>query len=201
MKVLRKLHNYLTPFVFIVGAMAVDSFQPTNAVNFGETNIQEENVAIIATPYRHGYTLMLVEQIPHKRRCWSEHGSNPVVIDPLLLEFDFTRVCKRSTDSNGYSIRLDGKDLGMDYLIDIVEEGGELHLVGIHRDPKVPRLYIGKTHGIVEGSLKIFLNKGWQLTKRTYQGQQTEHFYLSGNSVAMNSTQEYNCPAVVGATK
>ncbi|MDJ0681359.1 MAG: DUF3747 domain-containing protein [Xenococcaceae cyanobacterium MO_167.B52] len=194
MKVLQKL----TPLVAVVSAISLTSFQPINAVNFGEKNIEEDNVAIIATPFRHGYTLMLVEQIPDQRRCWSEYGSNPVVIDPLLLEFDFTYVCKRSTDSNGYSIRLDQEDIGMDYLIDIVEEDGELHLVGIHRNPKVPRLYIGKTNGITEGSLKIFLNKGWQLTKRTYQGIETEHFYLSGSSVAINSTEATNCPAVVG---
>lgn len=201
MKLLREFHTFLTPLVVTVTAIAIGSFQPTNAVNFGEKNIDEDRVAIIATPYRHGHNLMIVEQIPYQRQCWSEHGSNPVTIDPLLLNFDFTSACNRSTDSNGYSIRLDGEDLGMDYLIDVVEQEGELHLVGIHRDPKVPRLYIGKTNGITEGSLKISLNKGWQLTKRTYQGQEVGHFYLSGSSVAMNSTKEATCPAIVGATK
>ena len=192
MKVLQKL----TPLIAMVGAIGFGSFQSINAVDFGEKNIQEDNIAIIATPYRHGYNLMIVEQIPDRRQCWSEYGDNPVAIAPLLLEFDFTYMCKRSTDSNGYSIRLDREDMGMDYLIDIVEEDGELHLVGMHRDRDV-----GKTNGITEGSLKIFLNKGWQLTKRTYQGIETEHFYLSGSSIAINSTQETNCPAVVGTNK
>lgn len=197
-----KILGKLTSLIAMVSAISLGSFQPINAVDFDEQNVQEDDVAVIATPYRHGYTLMIVEQIPGERRCWSEHGSNPVAIAPLLLEFDFTYVCKRSTDSNGYSIRLDDEDLGMDYLLDIVEEAGELHLIGIHRDPKIPKLYIGKTNGVTEeGSLKIFLNKGWQLTKRTYLGKETGHFYLSGNSVTISSTQNTESPAVVGTSK
>jgi hypothetical protein len=53
-----------------------------------------------------------LEQIPGKQKCWSESGSNPVMIDPLLLNFDFTGICRRATDSNGYSIRLDGRISG-----------------------------------------------------------------------------------------
>ena len=152
------------------------------AVSFDEQEVDQSQFIAVAAPYRHGYNLMIVEQIPGQRKCWSENGVNPVFVDPLLLNFDFTDACKRSVDSNGYSVRLDGQDYGMDYLLNIVENNGQLQLVATHRDSDKPDLVIGTTRGQGSGSLKIFLNPGWRLTKRTYQDTKTEHVYLSGNS-------------------
>src|SRR6056297_3510108 len=79
---------------------------PANASTFEEQTIQQNNVVAIARPYGQGkYDLLIIEQIPDKRACWTESGSNPVLVDPLLLNFDFTGICRRATDSNGYSIR------------------------------------------------------------------------------------------------
>lgn len=160
--------------------------RPTQAVSFEETTVDQRDFVVVAAPYRHGYNLMILEQIPGQRKCWSESSANPVFIDPLLLNFDFTNACKRSVDSNGYSLRLDGQDYGMDYLLNIVESNGELQLVATSRDSKQPNILIGNTQGMGKGSLKIFLNSGWRLTKRTYEGTTTEHVYLSGNSIAQN---------------
>ena len=160
--------------------------QPTQAVSFEEQSVDQRDFVVVAAPYRHGYNLMILEQIPNQRKCWSESGVNPVFVDPLLLNFDFTGACKRSVDSNGYSRRLNGQDYGMDYLLNIVEKNGELQLVATSRDSNKPDILIGKTNGIGTGSLKIFLNPGWRLTKRTYEGTTTQHVYLSGNSIAQN---------------
>ena len=164
------------------------SCRPIQAVSFEETEVDQSDFVVVAAPYRHGYNLMIVEQMPGERKCWSENGVNPVFVDPLLLNFDFTDACKRSVDSNGYSVRLDGQDYGMDYLLNIVEKNGELELVATHRDADKPDIVIGKTNGTGGGSLKIFLNPGWRLTKRTYEGTTTEHVYLSGNSAAQNQS-------------
>lgn len=173
--------------------------QPTQAVSFGEREVNQDDFVVVAAPYRHGYNLMIVEQMPGERQCWSENGVEPVFVDPLLLNFDFTYDCKRSVDSNGYSVRLDGQDYGMDYLVNIVEKEGELQLVATHRDSDRPDIVIGSTRGIGSGSLKIFLNPGWRLTKRTYEGTTTEHLYLSGNSTVQNqSGQKCN---VVGSAE
>lgn len=160
--------------------------RPTQAVSFEETTVDQRDFVVVAAPYRHGYNLMILEQISGQRKCWSESGENPVFIDPLLLNFDFTDACKRSVDSNGYSLRLDGQDYGMDYLLSIIENNGELQLVATSRDPKQANILIGNTQGMGKGSLKIFLNPGWRLTKRTYEGTTTGHVYLSGNSIAHN---------------
>ena len=178
----------LSPMLqLFVAVAAIANFIPTKAVravSFGEREVDSSKFAVVAAPYHHGHNLMIVEQIPGKKQCWEETGANPTVIDPLLLNFDFSNACKRSADSNSYSIRLDGKDYGMDYLLDVVEKDGELNLVGTHRDPEKPQLVIGKTHGITDGSLKIHLNPGWRLTKRTYEDKTTEHIYLSYTSSA-----------------
>ena len=158
--------------------------RPTQAVSFGEKEVNQNDFIVVAAPYRHGYNLMIVEQLPGARQCWSENGTNPVFVAPLLLNFDFTNDCKRSVDSNGYSVRLDGRDYGMDYLVNIVEAGGELQLVASSRDSETDDIVIGSTRGMGSGSLKIFLNPGWRLTKRTYEGTTTEHLYLSGDSTA-----------------
>ncbi|MDJ0533708.1 MAG: DUF3747 domain-containing protein [Xenococcaceae cyanobacterium MO_207.B15] len=172
-----------------VTTTAITSLAPcgiTQASSFGEQEVYGEDFVVVATPYRHGYNLMIIEQIPGQRKCWNEIGANPTIVDPLLTNFDFTRACRRSFDSNGYSIRLEGRDLGMDYLTNIVEKNGELHLIGIPRDPSLPKLRIGRTYGLSSGSLKIILNPSWRLTRRTYGRKVTQHIYLSKNSGLAN---------------
>ncbi|MGL6344379.1 MAG: DUF3747 domain-containing protein, partial [Waterburya sp.] len=44
----------------------------------------------------------------------------------------------------------------------------------------------GRTHGLSSGSLKIILDPQWQLTKRIYNGNATNHIYLSNTSKPEN---------------
>jgi hypothetical protein len=104
----------------------------------------------------------------------------PVMVDPLLLNYDFTGICRRSTDSNGYSVRLDGEDYGLEYLLRIVPRGNELVLVATSRTGKAPELIIGSTQGLQAGFMKIILKPGWQFTKRTFNNKVLGHFYFSG---------------------
>jgi hypothetical protein len=175
------------------------TFNPAKAISFGEKEVEKDRFVVVAAPYHHGYNLLLIEQIPGKQKCWGENGLNPVKVNPLLLNFDFTGSCKRSTDSNNYSLRIDGKDYGLDYLFNIVKKDGELHLVATPRNPNQPEIFIGRTYGMSQGSLKIFLNPGWRLTKRTYEGETVEHIYLSGNLVAIQKSSENN--SLVGSAK
>ena len=162
-------------------------YRTVQASSFGEQEVNRERFAVIAAPYRHGYNLVVVEQIPGQKQCWSETGTSPTVVEPLFLNFDFTNACKRHADSNNYSIRFNGRDYGMDYLTDIVEQDGELHLIGIPRDSTKPQIHLGRTYGLSSGSLKITLDPQWRLTKRTYGGDTTDHIYLSGNSEQLES--------------
>ena len=159
-----------------------------NAETFEEKEISQDQIIAIAAPYRHGYNLVVIEQIPGKARCWAEQGMSPVAVNPLLMNFDFTNHCNRATDSNGYSIRMGGEERGSDYLLEIVEKNNELVLIGTQRDPNQLPIVIGRTHGKSEGVAKIFLNPGWHFTKRSYQGKELSHFYFS-DSAANVATQ------------
>ncbi|MGK7881516.1 MAG: DUF3747 domain-containing protein [Crocosphaera sp.] len=159
---------------------------PVKASTFSETALDQSKVIAVARPYGEGkYDLLVIEQIPDKRDCWAENGANPVLIEPLLLNFDFTGICRRSTDSNGYSIRLDGNDLGLDYLLRVVPRGGELVLVGTPRSAGYTEIVLGSTKGMAQGFMKINLYPGWQFTKRTYKDKVLGHFYFSGSQAAI----------------
>ena len=163
----------------------------TRAEMFSEQEVEQSNVIAVAEPLGEtGYNLLVIEQIPGGQQCWRESGEKPTTVEPLLLNFDFTKSCRRSTDSNGYSIRIDGKDYGLDYLLRIVERNGELQLVGTPRSDRQQQhkeVIVGRTYGVSDGFLKIVLNPGWHFTKRTYQGKTLGHVYLAGSSSAINS--------------
>lgn len=154
---------------------------PAKASQFTESLLDQTQVIAIARPYGdRKYDLLVIEQIPKKKQCWAEIGSMPVMVDPLLLNYDFTGICRRSTDSNGYSVRLDGEDYGLEYLLRVVPRGNELVLVGTSRSGKAPELILGSTQGLQAGFMKIILKPGWQFTKRTFNNKVLGHFYFSG---------------------
>ena len=115
----------------------------------------------------------------------------------LLLNFDHTNSCRRITDTNGYTLRLNGQDERVAHVVKIVENAGELQLVAFHKDPYQPNLVIGRTNGLSSGAMKITLNPGWQITKQVYQGQVLDRVFLSGDSTV---AQNYFQPGVSSST-
>jgi len=182
----RYLFGKIAAFSLTIWTALVPLSGPLGATDFGEREMTQSQFVAIARPYgQNKYDLLILYQIPGQRPCWSEKGEKPTTIDPLLLNFDFTGICERSTDSNGYSIRIDHQDYGLDYLLRIVERNGELLLIGTPRQAKGHgERIIGRTYGLTSGLLKISLNPGWQFSKRTYQGQVLNHVYLTGDSQA-----------------
>ncbi len=164
---------------------AVAPFTPSVAAPlFGQKEVDQNKFVAIAAPFgRDNHQLLVLEQVSNQRSCWEESGSTPAVVDPLLTTFDFTGICGRSTDSNGYSIRVDGEDLGLQYSLRVIEREGDLKLVGRpFRLGSGSELEIGSAKGTADGFVKLNLNPGWQFAKRTYEGQTLGHVYLSYNS-------------------
>ena len=160
----------------------------------GEEQIDQNQVVAVAVPGGRFYNLVVVEQIPGQQDCWEENGSQPTVIDPLWTTFDFTGSCRRAADSNGYSVRLDGQDTSQDYSLDVVETGDEVQLVAVSRADR-SRTVVGKTFGKKEGEfLKIYLNPGWEFTKKTFDGKTLGHFHFSGDTAAIAAAGD-NPPA------
>lgn len=182
-----KIPQWLSVTVLATASLfSVGAFHPTTASTFDNVEVNPDNFIAVAAPFGDNkYQLLIIEQIANRQACWSESGNNPVTVEPLLLNFDFTGICGRSTDSNGYSIRMNGQDLGLDYLLRIVQRNGELVLVGTNiRDRSAPEVEIGRTNGLSSGFDKIFLNPGWRFTRRTYQGKALGHIYLTNDSDA-----------------
>jgi len=152
---------------------------------FGQQDIPQQNrLVAVAAPVDGGssHKLVIFEQIRNDRACWSESGSNPTIVNPLLLTFDFTGICSRSIDSNGYSIRMAGEDLGLTYSLSIVRSGNDLVLVGknpIRRSD--PVVEIGRAYGLTTDYAKLVLHPGWRFTRRTYNGQTLGHIYLTND--------------------
>jgi hypothetical protein len=176
------------PLLAMVVGAALAPLTPLSASTFTETAIDQTEVIAVARPYgveTTKYDLLVIEQIPGKNKCWNVTPGAPAMVDPLLLNFDFTGHCRRATDSNGYSIRIDGQDYGLDYLLRLVPRGNELVLVATSRNGRGPELVVGSTKGIGAGFMQVQLNPGWQFTKRTYEGQVLGHYYISGTQAAI----------------
>ena len=47
----------------------------------------------------------------------------------LVLHFDFTGICNRYIDGNGYSLRIGGDDLGTRYRLTMVNTGSDMELL------------------------------------------------------------------------
>ncbi|KKI98328.1 DUF3747 domain-containing protein [Prochlorothrix hollandica] len=164
------------------------------AQTFGQQEIAQQNRLVpVAAPVDGGksHKLVIFEQISDTRACWGESGSNPTIIDPLLLGFDFTGICSRSVDSNGYSIRMAGEDLGLIYSLAVVHNNGDIVLVGknpINRS--APVVEIGRAYGMSNGYAKLNLYPGWRFTRRTYEGKPLGHIYVTNDqSLAQVSGQ------------
>lgn len=159
------------------------TFVPVSAASlFDQTEVEQNDFIAIATPGGSlGHKLLIIEQQSNARRCWSESGSNPTTVNLLLNDFNFSGICGRSSDSNGFSIRMAEEDLGLKYNLRIVERNGEFILVGVPDNRNNPEIELGRTYGVTSGSTKIYLNSGWRFTKRSYQGRTLGHVYLTNN--------------------
>jgi len=133
------------------------------------------------------YSLYLIEQKTNARPCFEVEGSNPGEVTPLWTTFDFSGICGRASDSNGYSIRVNGDDLGSSYRLVVERRGGELVLLG--RPLRGNSMVIGRTGGISEtGFTEIKLDPGWRVTQRVYEGTPLGHFYYTNEATLAELT-------------
>ncbi len=162
--------------------------KPATAALFSKADLDPSRLVLVASPYgSNAHQLLIVEQVANNRACWSESGTSPTMVDPLLVNFDFTGICGRSTDANGYSIRMGDQDLGLQYSLRVVKRNGDLLLVGMPTMSRNgPEIQIGRAGGATNGFAKLYLNPGWRITRRVYNNQALGHYYLT-NDQPLNS--------------
>ncbi|UZQ53617.1 DUF3747 domain-containing protein [Trichothermofontia sichuanensis B231] len=166
----------------MVGALLSYGGTPAIAAPFEQVDVDQSRFIAIAAPVgnSNNYQLLILEQVAESRPCWQVEGSQPAIVDPLLLQFDFTGICGRSTDSNGYSVRLAGEDYALQYSLRVQRQENDLLLLAIpFRRQDAPTLVVGRTHGIAPGFMRLDLDPGWRFTKRSFNGQRLGHIYLT----------------------
>lgn len=172
----------LTATALLGSAIALPTV--AQAPQFGAAPVDASKFVLVASPIGNGskHQLLVIEQVSGKRKCWEESGSNPTMIKPLLLDFDFTGICDRKIDSNGYSIRVAGNDLGLQYRVSVVRQGNDMLLLGrpVRRGPD---LLIARVGGTTNGFAKFEFEPGWKLMRRTFRNKPLGHLYLLSDQI------------------
>ena len=188
----QRFTSILTPLAGLFLSTAI-LLPNATAVEFDQTEVEQERFVAVAFPRGFGYSLIVLEQISDTQACWSEQGNSPTVIDPLLVNFDFTGICGRATDSNGYSVRIAGKDLALSHTLTVRSVENEIFLVATSQhNVETPPIIIGRSYGMSNGFTKIVLEPGWRFTKRSYQGKTLGHIYFTNDqfpNFTENSTE------------
>lgn len=166
--------------ISIISASTIGLVNPAQAASakMNATPVNETKFAVVAAPIRGSgrSQLQIYEQVSSERACFSKNGTS---VDPLLVSFDFTNICRRYIDSNGYSVRIGDRDYTATYSLNIRRNGNELLLVATPSRPDVgPELEVARANGNGDGFVSLTLNAGWSLRKRSWQGRTLSHLYL-----------------------
>ena len=109
---------------------------------FTSQPLDQSRFAVLAKPVgRSDWTLLVLEQLAPLPRCWESRADG--LVDPALNRFDYTGICSRYLDSNGYSLRVGQNDLGGSYRLRLQQQGPNLQLLAMN--PKeATELVVGK---------------------------------------------------------
>ena len=148
---------------------------------FTAADVDESQFVMVSAPIGKGESsqLNIYEQRTTARPCFAVSGASPAVVDPLLASFDFTGICNRYIDGNGYSLRIGGDDLGTRYRLSVVKTGSDIELLAVPtRDPSRPTMVVARSGGPGNGFLKLNLESGWKLMRRQYGKRTLGHLYV-----------------------
>ena len=147
---------------------------------FESKPLPQERFAVLARPVgQNSWKLLVLEQIKRKPLCWTPRADG--LVEPTLNSFNFAGICSRYLDSNGYSIRSGGSDLGTRFRLRLMQKGSTLQLQAFNPDQKAP-IVVG--HAPIpqrqrNGFVRLELNDDWRLERRAYQGRTLSHIYFA----------------------
>jgi Protein of unknown function (DUF3747) len=175
---------------------------------FGAAELDQSRFIIVAAPIGSGERaqLNIYEQRSDARPCYAVQGAKPGVVNPLLATFDFTGICNRYIDANGYSLRVGGTDLATQYRLSVVRQNGDNQLLAIPTKAGAgAEMVVARSGGHAPGFLLLVPEPGWKLMRRTFGGRALGHLYvyrdtLPGAVGAPTAGQPSPAPAPAAAT-
>jgi len=165
---------------------------------FGMAELDPQKLLVVAAPIGSSSRsqLNIYEQVNGRRPCFAVAEGRPAVVSPLLSTFDFTGICGRYIDANGYSVRVGDTDLATVYRLSVVNQGADILLMALPTRPGAgPEMVVGRTLGSGTGFLKLELEPGWRLARRTFRGRSLGHVYLYRDSWPAVSQTPASAPA------
>lgn len=143
--------------------------------------LDQAQFVLVAAPIGDGTKaqLNIYEQVRNTRPCFSLSGQGPAVVNPLLATFDFTGICGRYIDANGYSLRVGGNDLATSYRLSVRRANNDTVLVALPTKAGAgPELVVARSGGTANGFLLLVPEPGWKLMRRQFGGRTLGHVYL-----------------------
>ena len=176
-----------------VGLAAIAGSLPGLARALFDSNpLQEERFAILAQavgPDR--WKLLVLEQIKARPLCWEERQDG--LMNPSLNNFDFTGICSRYLDSNGYSLRTSGRDVDKRYRLRLNQSKNGLALQAMDsvQGEGITVARASKVRRNKNAFVKLTLEPGWSLERRSYKGRTLSHVYFA-HTKSMNALMAAN---------
>lgn len=150
---------------------------------FDSRPLDASRFAVLARPVGPSdWNLLVLEQIQAQPLCWEQRPDG--LVDPALNRFNFTGICSRYLDSNGYSLRIGNQDLASRYRLQLRQSGTELRLeASTPSNPTV--LVVGRARVPLrdrDGFVALALEPGWDLQRRVFNSQTLSHIYFANPS-------------------
>ena len=154
---------------------------PLAAANlFDSQPLDQERFAVLAQAVgRDRWKLLVLEQIKPRPLCWETRRDG--LVKPSLNSFDFTGICSRYLDSNGYSLRTGGSDMASSFRLrlDTDRQGLKLSAMDPNRDVPIVVARANRPKRDRNAFVKLELEPGWSLERRAYQGRTLSHVYFA----------------------
>ena len=147
---------------------------------FQSQPLEQERLAVLGQPVgSQGWKLLVLEQLKPAPKCWEERRDG--LIDPALNRFNFSGICSRYLDSNGYSLRIGDDDVSPRYRLRLESQGNTLVLLAMSGSHPT-ELVVGR--GAIplrdrSGFVALKLEPGWQLERRMYGERSLSHVYFA----------------------
>lgn len=147
---------------------------------FQSQPLEQERLAVLGQPVgNQDWKLLVLEQLKPQPKCWEERRDG--LIDPALNRFNFSGICSRYLDSNGYSLRVGEDDVSPRYRLRLESQGNTLVLLAMSGSHPT-ELVVGR--GAIplrdrNGFVALKLEPGWQLERRMYGERSLSHVYFA----------------------